>query len=160
MSAEQFQRTRTIDAPASDIFAILADPQRHQETSPTDMVRDAVDPEPITRVGQVFVVNMFLEEIGGAYVMHNKVVAFEPDRTIAWEPGQPNRHGELKTGGWVWRYDLEPSDVGTRVTLTYDWSNTPQKTREGFAAWPVLDTDLLDDSLAALDRAVSSAETA
>lgn len=156
MSTEQHQRSRTIHATASEIFALLTDPARHHETEAGDWVRDAIDPEPITGVGQVFAVNMFLERLGGAYVMHNKVTVFEPDRAIAWEPGQLNRRGELRTGGWVWRYDLAPSGDTTEVTLTYDWTDTPQKTREGFARWPAFGPEFLEESLEALDRAVSS----
>lgn len=154
---EQFQATRVIAVPVGEAFALLADPSRHHETSPTDWVRDAVDPKPITGVGEVFVVDMFLERIGGDYVMHNEVVEFEQDRVIAWKPGQLNRRGELRTGGWIWRYELEPvDDASTRVTLTYDWTETPQKTREGFANWPVLGEDLLEESLATLERSLTA----
>jgi hypothetical protein len=42
--------------------------------------------------------------------MHNRVIAFAQDRTLAWEPGQYGPDGELGTGGWTWRYDLAPAD--------------------------------------------------
>lgn len=79
MSSERFVVTRTIAAPPAEVFAVLADPQRHQDTEPGDWVRDAVSREPITGAGQIFVINMFLEFAGGHYVMHNLVTDFEQD---------------------------------------------------------------------------------
>ena len=77
MSTEQHQRSRTIHATASEIFALLADPARHHETEAGDWVRDAIDPEPITGVGEIFTVNMYLEPFGGDYVMNGSVELLE-----------------------------------------------------------------------------------
>ena len=103
--------TRMIAAPPETVFALLADPARHHETEPTDWVRGSLeeDPAPLTEVDQVFGIEMFHENAHGRYDMHNRVIAFEQDRTIAWEPGQYGPDGELGTGGWTWRYDLAPA---------------------------------------------------
>ncbi len=86
---ERFSRTRTIPASASAIFAVLADPSRHRETEPGDWVRTAIDPEPLTEVGQIFGMNMHAEGTGDDYRMHSTVTVFDPDRAIAWDPGSP-----------------------------------------------------------------------
>ncbi len=36
MTVERFVVTRTITAPPAEVFAVLADPARHQETEPGD----------------------------------------------------------------------------------------------------------------------------
>ena len=87
-TAERYVVTRTIAASPAQIFAVLTDPTRHQDTEPGDWVRDSIDTDRITGIGEMFAVNMFLEQAGGHYVMHNLVTEFEQDRTIAWLPGQ------------------------------------------------------------------------
>jgi hypothetical protein len=72
-TAERYVVTRTIAATPAAIFAVLADPTRHKDTEPGDWVRDAVDTDRITGTGHMFAVNMFLEQAGGHYVMHNLV---------------------------------------------------------------------------------------
>lgn len=151
---QQLVSRRRIDATPAAIFALLSDPARHHETTPGDWVRDAVTSEPITAAGQIFAMNMFLDKAGGHYVMHNRVAVFDQDRTIAWEPGQPDEDGNERIGGWRWRYDLQPNGAGTEVTLTYDWSATPQPLRD-VISFPPFGPQFLDDSLAALDRAVT-----
>jgi hypothetical protein len=153
---ERWVATRTIGATPSKIFSVLTDPVRHQETEPGDWVRDAIDTDRITGTGQVFAVNMFLERIGGPYVIHNLVNVFEQDRAIGWVPGQLDEAGNHKPGGWWWRYDLAPNGAGTDVTLTYDWSGTPQKFRDEVGEPPPFERPFLDESLAALDRTVTS----
>ena len=155
MTDQRFVVTRTLAAGPSAVFAVLADPARHQETEPGDWVRDAVDPTPITAVGQVFAVNMFLELAGGDYVMHNVVTEFVADRTIAWLPGQLDASGTVIPGGWSWRYDLVPNGAGTDVTLTYDWTDTPQHFRDQIGGMPPFSEDFLAASLAALERAAT-----
>jgi hypothetical protein len=150
---ERYVATRLIAASPSEVFAVLADPTRHRDTEPGDWVRDAIDTEPITRVGQMFAVNMFLEAAGGHYVMHNLVTEFEPDRTIAWLPGQLDDAGRHGPGGWWWRYDLRRNGSGTDVTITYDWSGTEQGFRDTVGV-PVFGPEFIEESLAALERAV------
>jgi hypothetical protein len=153
-TAERYAVTRTIAATPAEIFAVLADPTRHQDTEPGDWVRDAIDTDPVTATGQMFAMNMFLEQAGGHYVMHNLVTEFERDRTIAWLPGQLDDSGLHSPGGWWWRYDLVPAGAGTDVTLTYDWSGTVQNFRDN-PGMPVFGEDFIEESLATLDRTVT-----
>jgi hypothetical protein len=57
------------------------------------------------------------------YTMSNKVVEFEPDRRIAW---QPTTFGGL-AGGRIWRYELTPTEDGTLVRETWDVSKDRQR---------------------------------
>lgn len=162
----RFVVSRAIAAPPSEVFALLTNPARHPETEPADWVRASLEanPAPLTEVGQVFGIEMFHENAGGRYDMHNRVIAFEQDRTVAWEPGQYGPDGELGTGGWTWRYDLAPdgsgtgtesdAESGTRVTLTYDWSAVPPPMREEFGL-PPFPPSFLEESLAALEGALA-----
>ncbi len=152
-TTERYVVTRTVPASPAAVFAVLADPVRHKDTEPGDWVRDAIDTEPITASGQMFAMNMFLEQAGGHYVMHNLVTEFEKDRTIGWLPGQFDESGQHSPGGWFWRYDLAPNGANTDVTLTYDWSGTTQQFRDQVAV-PVFGEQFIDESLAALARAV------
>jgi hypothetical protein len=151
---ERYVVTRTIAATPAEIFAVLADPTRHKDTEPGDWVRDAVDTAPVTASGQMFAVNMYLEQAGGHYVMHNVVTEFDEDRTIGWLPGQLDESGHHSPGGWTWRYDLTPNGAGTDVTLTYDWSGTVKEFRDTVGV-PVFGDDFIAASLATLERTVS-----
>ena len=99
---------------------------------PTDWVRAARDPQPITGVGQVFGMDMHHPSVGD-YVIHNSVTVLEPDRAIAWQPGQYDEHG-------------------TWVTLTYDWADVPEPVRQDFGGFRVIPPGLLEESLAAPRR--------
>lgn len=150
---DRMARSRILEAPPEAVFAVLADPSEHQHTEPSDWVREAHDPAPITGVDQIFGMRMFHVGAGGEYRMDNRVIAFEPDRVIAWEPGQYDEDGRLGAGGWTWRYELDPVDDGTEVTLIYDWSAVPDRLRELFGL-PPFGPEFLEDSLAALDSRV------
>jgi hypothetical protein len=154
-TAERYVVTRTIAATPAEIFAVLVDPSRHQNTEPTDWVRDAVDTAPITGTGQIFAMNMYLTRAGGDYVTHNLVNVFEKDRAIGWVPGQLGDAGSHAPGGWFWRYDLAPNGDGTDVTLTYDWSGTPQDFRDRVGRMPIFAEDYLAASLATLAESVA-----
>ncbi|OMC23324.1 SRPBCC family protein [Mycobacterium colombiense] len=156
MSAdERYAVTRTIAATPAEVFAVLADPSRHQNTEPTDWVRDAVATEPITAAGQIFAMNMYLTQAGGDYVTYNLVNVFDRDRAIGWLPGILDDSGNHTPGGWFWRYDLAPNGDRTDVTLTYDWSGTPQTFRDRVGQMPIFAEDYLAESLATLERAVA-----
>jgi hypothetical protein len=153
-TAERYVATRTIAATPAEIFAVLADPSHHRDTEPTDWVRDAVDIAPITGAGQMFAMNMFLTQAGGDYVVHNLVNVFEKDRAIGWMPGQLDDAGNHNPGGWFWRYDLAANGDRTDVTLTYDWSGTPQEFRDRVGMMPLFGQDYLAESLASLERSI------
>lgn len=103
--------TRLIAAPAEKIFDLLADPTRHHEFDGSGSVQQARGGAP-TRLalGTKFGMDM---KIGFKYRITNEVVEFEENRRIAW------RH----LGRHVWRYELDPTEAGTNVTETFDWTN-------------------------------------
>ncbi len=154
-TTESYAVTLTIAAPPHTIFACLADPSRHCGTEPTDWVRGAVDKAPISGTGQMFAMNMFLEQAGGHYVTYNLVNVFNQDRAIGWVPGILDDAGNHSPGGWFWRYDLAPHGDGTDVTLTYDWSATPQAFRDQVGGMPLFTEDYLAASLETLERSVA-----
>jgi len=143
--------TSTVEAPAGAVFAVLADPTTHKDIDGTGWLREALDDEPLTAVGQIFRIAMYHDNHPDKhYEMANKVIAIQPDRVIAWEPGSAAEDGSLEFGGWTWRYDLRPvRDDRTEVTLTYDWSNVPTPLREHIA-FPPFPVSHVENSLANL----------
>ena len=118
--------SRRIAAPAADIFKLLANPDRHPEFDGSGMLRRGAENKVITGVGDVFVTKMYFTAMGD-YEMHNRVVVFDADRSIAWEPGNP----EHPRNGSRWRFDLTPESSGaTVVTETYDCTESPDTVRE------------------------------
>ncbi len=156
VSMQRYAVTRTIAARPDEIFAVLADPGRHRDTEPGDWVRDAVDPTPITGVGQIFVMNMHLTQAGGDYVTHNLVNVFDQGRAIGWLPGRLDSEGNHSPGGWWWRYDLAANADKTDVTLTYDWTDTPQEFRDQIGGMPPFPENYLVASLVTLERTVTN----
>lgn len=155
-SPERYVVTRAIAATPEAIFAVLADPVHHQNTEPGDWVRDAVASEPITAAGQIFAMNMYLTQAGGDYVTYNLVNVFDEPWAIGWIPGQLDDAGNHAPGGWFWRYDLAPNGDGTEVTLTYDWTATPQEFRDRVGSMPIFGEDYLAASLATLEETVTT----
>jgi hypothetical protein len=123
--------SRDIPASAADIFAILANPSMHPRLDGTGMAQSADSAAVITKVGDVFVINMKHWSLG-EYGMENHVVDFEADRRIVWEPFahtyQSSQFDEMmgderprETRYWGW--ELEPIETNlTRVTEFYDCS--------------------------------------
>jgi uncharacterized protein YndB with AHSA1/START domain len=126
--------SRRIDAPAGDIFKLLADPDRHPEFDGSGMLRPGASNRVIAGVGDVFVTKMYFTAIGD-YEMHNRIVLYEADRCIGWEPGNP----EMVRNGSRWRFDLTPDGPNaTVVTETYDCMDSPESVREAVgngSAW-------------------------
>jgi uncharacterized protein YndB with AHSA1/START domain len=118
--------SRRIEAAAADIFKLLADPERHPEFDGSEMLRPGASNKVIVGVGDVFVTKMYFAAMGD-YEMHNRIVAFEPDRCIAWEPGNP----ELARNGSRWRFDLAPDGPNATVMKeTYDCTDSPEEVRD------------------------------
>jgi uncharacterized protein YndB with AHSA1/START domain len=124
--------TRRIPAPATRIFAVLADPARHPEIDGSGMLRRALDPRRVSGVGDAFAVAMYNDEMGD-YEMTNHVVEYQPGRRITWEPvltGVSRKEDAAEIGGSAhqrWSYMLVPdgADV-TVVTETYDCTESPE----------------------------------
>lgn len=143
---------RDIPAPAPRIFSVLARPAAHADVDGSGMVRTAPDDMVIGEVGDVFVLNMHNDEIGD-YVMENRVVEFEPDRRIVWEPAMrstdnPDFQSSLgEQAHYQWGWHLEPlGDDRTRVTEFFDCSRSPEwlrkATREGETWRPAIAASL------------------
>lgn len=128
--------SRRIGAPASVIFAILADPGRHREFDGSGMMQGLVTGSTVSGVGDVFVMKMFFDELG-PYQMINHVVEYQPDRRIGWEPeagrGHPNAEpGAERPARWGqrWSFELTPDGPdATVVTETFDCSRVPEDQR-------------------------------
>jgi hypothetical protein len=122
--------SRRIDAPASDIFQVLADPRRHLDLDGSGMLRGCVSDAVVSGVGDVFVMKMYYAQHGD-YEMNNHVVDYELDRRIGWEPAAGRGHPDLDESdvrwGHRWIYELVPDGPGTTiVTEIYDCSRAPE----------------------------------
>lgn len=122
---ERIETSRTIHAPASDVFAVLCDPQGHVAIDASGMLQDA-DGDPVTCTGDTFVVHMDRAALNdfpelGKYDVTVSITDFERDRLISWTV-----LGRIRPQiGHVYGYRLEPAGDGaaTVVTSFYDWSN-------------------------------------
>lgn len=109
MTERSLSRSTTVAAPPSEVFAVLADPHRHPEFDGSGTVKGGITGPRRLTLGDRFGMRM---RFGLPYVISNQVVEYEEDRRIAW------RH----FGNHRWRYELEPTDGGTTVTESFDWS--------------------------------------
>lgn len=111
MAPRQVSDTRVIDAPAAEIFELLADPAKHPliDGSGTVLAARSTGPRRL-KLGDKFGMDM---KMGRQYKILNTVVEFEEERLIAW------RHFY----GHRWRWQLRDlGDGRTEVTETFDWS--------------------------------------
>ncbi len=117
---------RVINAPADEIFALLADAGKHATIDGSGTVDHTTAESIPLSLGSVFSMRMHgrPETFFLPYTMHNEVVEFEKDSRIAWQPTA--LRGLL--GGRVWRYELTPADPGgTLVRETWDVSRDRQR---------------------------------
>jgi Polyketide cyclase / dehydrase and lipid transport len=158
MTHESLSATVTIPAPAETVFAVIADPASHAAIDGTGWVRDPPDRQPLTAPGQVFRMAMYHpNHPNGEYEMANLVQVFDPPTAISWKPGYDPGNGELRFGGWTWRYDLAPLGPSeTEVRLTYDWSAVPDDVRQTGPSFPPFPPDHLSNSLDHLAQLVPS----
>jgi len=145
--------TRTIDASANDIFALLSDPSRHAETDNSGMVVSADTDAKLEKVGDIFVMNMTKED--GDYQTRNEVFAFQENKVIGWK-NLANLTADVEVGAkWLYELSSEGTD-STSVTLTYDRSEIAsdelRKMSEKF------DDAVMEESLAALASAVGGTD--
>ena len=112
---------RVVAAPPERVWALVADPRRHQDINGNDTVREAFDVPEKLSLGSTFGMNM---DFGGEYTMTNTVIEYDENRRIAWQARPPASGAAWRNmfGGRIWRYELEPVDGGTRVRESWDVS--------------------------------------
>lgn len=143
--------TRTIEAPAKDIFEVLTLPSRHPEFDGSDMVRADEKSQRIQKVGDVFTMNMHAEAMGGDYQTDNHVVAYDENKLVGWKPAMTGK----EPGGWQWVYSLQAVDQDTtEVTLTYDWEQVTDPKLLDKNLFPVVSVEQMEQSLAQLSSVV------
>jgi uncharacterized protein YndB with AHSA1/START domain len=107
-SSRSISVSRVIHAPASRIFDLLADPRQHVRLDGSGSVSSVKDAPERLALGSTFSMHM---KMGLGYVTRNRVVEFEENRRIAWH------HFAL----FVWRYELEEVEGGTKVTESFNY---------------------------------------
>ncbi|MGW2965160.1 hypothetical protein ACWDGI_42890 [Streptomyces sp. NPDC001220] len=141
--------SQVLDAPAERIFTVLRDARRHPELDATGRLRHAETSQPLTAVGDTFIMAMHSEEHGD-YRIENRVVAFTENQVIGWAPGQPGQ----RPPGHRFTWKLTPTDGGrTEVTQIYDWAAVTHPAH--LVRLPVVSADELDASLTRLAAAVA-----
>lgn len=100
--------SRLINAPAQDLFDIVADPRNHPLIDGSRSVTRPLPgaPERLSK-GAIFSMAMHRKV---DYRIRNVVTEFEEGRVIAWRP----------TSGHTWRYTFTQMDDGTLVTEEWD----------------------------------------
>ena len=126
--------SRQINAPASAIFAVLCDPTRHPTFDGSEMLIESITDAPLSAVGDVFSMHMENERLG-KYDMENRVVEYEQDRRIMWEPYPKDRTPEevADMGGLpqhLWGFTLDEENGTTTVTEIFDCSSSPDWLKE------------------------------
>jgi len=109
MNERRVSVSRVIAQPPERIFDLLSSPTGHARIDGSGSVKKvAKGPQRLT-LGSKFSMDM---KLGVPYKIKSTVKEFEENRLIAW----------AHLGGHRWRYELEPTDDGTLVTETFDWS--------------------------------------
>lgn len=107
-------RSVDVSVPAHELFAMLADPQRHGELDGSGTVKDTVKgPQRLSQDAR-FSVNM--KQYGVPYRITSRVTQYVSDRVVEWK--HPFGHR------WRWEFAPQP-DGTTRVTETFDYSTVP-----------------------------------
>lgn len=102
-----------VNAPAAEIFALVADPRRHGELDGSGTVLDTVSGPARLNHGAKFSVKM--KQMGVPYKITSKVTAFEDNQLVEWQ--HPFGHR--------WRWELVEGPPGqTQVTETFDYSTS------------------------------------
>ena len=145
--------SRSIDAPAPEIFDVLTLPSRHREIDGSGFVVSDDRTDRITGVAQVFRMNMTGDHMGGDYQTENYVTGYDKNSLLAWQTAPSG----TEPPGWEWMWELKATGPdSTDVTLTYDWDKVTDAALLQKVPFPLVSQDQLEDSLAKLAAAVAS----
>jgi hypothetical protein len=107
----KISRSIEVNAPAQEIFEMVADPRRHSELDGSGTVKDAVVAPDRLENGAKFSVRMKM--YGFPYQITSQVIDFADGRVVEWQ--HPLGHS--------WRWELTPlSETTTLVTETFDYT--------------------------------------
>jgi uncharacterized protein YndB with AHSA1/START domain len=109
MATRIVSATRIIPAPPEAIFDLLADPEGQVRIDGSGSVKATKGNPARLSLGAKFSMSM---KVGIPYSVTNTVSSFEEGRCIAWH----------HFAQFIWRYDLEPVEGGTKVTESFDYS--------------------------------------
>jgi uncharacterized protein YndB with AHSA1/START domain len=124
MDGDVVTAEKVIHASPDAIFALLADASRHPDIDGSGTVKKAKTGAPARlSLGSTFGMSM---KMGIGYSMVNTVIEFEDNRRIAWQARPPGFLGRISAGR-IWRYELEPTEGGTRVRESWDVSQDHQR---------------------------------
>ena len=152
MSEKSITVSRLIDAPAEEIFEILTLPAKHPSLDASGTVISGTD-QRIQNVGDVFVMNMNAEMMGGDYKTENHVTGLDPNKLIAWKPCPEGT--SVEDNGWEWVYELQPEGSdSTTVTLPYAWEHANPKVTKKIS-FPLFGEKVLEESLERLASTVA-----
>ncbi|WP_369060131.1 SRPBCC domain-containing protein [Kocuria rhizophila] len=152
MSEKSITVSRVIDAPAEEIFEVLTLPAKHPDLDASGTVISGTD-QRIQNVGDVFVMNMHAEMMGGDYKTENHVTGLDPNKLIAWKPCPEGT--TVEDNGWEWVYELQPEGSdSTTVTLTYSWEHANPKVTKKIS-FPLFGEKVLEESLERLASTVA-----
>jgi uncharacterized protein YndB with AHSA1/START domain len=111
-----------IDAPAQQIFDLIADPRCHPLFDGSGTLQGHISGPERLHLGAKFGMAM---KIKVPYRITNTVVAFEEGRKISW----------CHLMKWTWSYELKDLGAGrTEVTETFDASDIPRFASKWLAA--------------------------
>jgi hypothetical protein len=132
----QVSVSRSIAAPAAKIFQVLADPANHPALDGSGTLRVAPGQPVPSQAGDTFTMAMYLPELGD-YLMLNRIIVFEQDQQIVWEPtpgdAVSSRNADLPIGasqGYSWGFQLQPDGDTTIVTEVFDCTDAAQVVRD------------------------------
>lgn len=143
MNTRSVSVSRRIAAPPQAVFDVVADPRLHPLIDGSGTVRRARREPQRLSLGARFGMDM---RVGVPYRITNEVVEFDEGRRIAW------RHW----GGHTWRYEVEPSEGGTEVTETFDWSTSISPRFIELLGYPDRHPPAMEATLERLDRLVTT----
>jgi uncharacterized protein YndB with AHSA1/START domain len=136
--AERLTVTGSVSAAPEAVFALLADPSRHEEIDGAGHLQGLVIGQPVTATGQSFDMDMNQHPFGD-YRMRNTITEFDPNRRITWSPmieppgSMDHLLGGVQAGGHVYSWILTPNaSGGTDIEHYCDWSACPDERFKGF----------------------------
>jgi uncharacterized protein YndB with AHSA1/START domain len=149
MEGDVVTTEKVIHAPPDAIFALLADATRHPDIDGSGTVKKAKTGAPVRlALGSTFGMSM---KMGIGYSMVNTVIEFEENRRIAWQARPPGLLGRIAAGR-IWRYELEPTEGGTRVRESWDVSQDHQRRMLKMGGFPQKTQENMEKTLERIAR--------